>query len=129
MVSYDHKPSRIEAVGDGRYRYRWNIEEHVHEAALMSGDVVDKRVEYQCDEVIVSELSSNAITEAVIASQVSPSREQKLVNDYNSALLGLYGDKNSSVAKAKIAAYTDYLNSRNALKEQIDADCEELGIK
>lgn len=129
MVYYDHKPSRIEAVGDGRYRYRWNIEEHVHEAETMGGDVVDKRVEYQCDEVIVSELSSNAITEAVIASQVSPSREQKLVNDYNSALLGLYGDKNSSVAKAKIAAYTDYLNSRNALKEQIDADCEELGIK
>lgn len=130
MVYYDHQPSKIEAVGDGSYRYRWNIEEdevttHVTED---EGAPVETRVQWRCDEVIVPRLDSNVITEAVIAYGWSGSREQKLVNDYNSAQLGLFGAKTSETAKAKIAAYTEFLESRNALKEQVDADCEELGI-
>lgn len=129
MVFYDHKPSKIEAVGDGSYRYRWNIEEEVEtlndEGATQP---VETRVQWKCDEVIVPRLDSNIIVEAVIAYGWSASREQKLVNDYNSAQLGLYGAKTSEAAKAKIAAYTEFLNSRNALKAQVDADCAELGI-
>ena len=129
MVFYDHKPSKIEAVGDGSYRYRWNIEEEVTEVrAEGEGSAVETRSQWKCDEVIVPRLDSNVITEAVIAYGWSGSREQKLVNDYNSAQLGLYGAKTSEAAKAKIAAYTDFLESRNALKAQVDADCVELGI-
>lgn len=129
MVFYDHKPSKIEAVGDGSYRYRWNIEEEV-ETLNAEGvtQPVETRVQWKCDEVIVPRLDSNVIVEAVIAYGWSASREQKLVNDYNSAQLGLYGAKTSEAAKAKIAAYTEFLNSRNALKAQVDADCAELGI-
>lgn len=129
MVFYDHKPSKIEAVGDGSYRYRWNIEEEV-ETLNAEGvtQPVETRVQWKCDEVIVPRLNSNVIVEAVIAYGWSASREQKLVNDYNSAQLGLYGAKTSEAAKAKIAAYTEFLNSRNALKAQVDADCAELGI-
>lgn len=130
MAFYDHKPSKVEAVGDGRYYYRWNIQEHKREAIFEgTEEVADERVEFECNEVIVDELNSNAIVEAVIASGWSPSREQKLVNDYNSAQLGLYGDKKSETAQEKIAAYTDFLNCRNELKAQVDADCLELGIK
>ena len=129
MVFYDHKPSKIEAVGDGSYRYRWNIEEEVTEVRAEGEDsAVETRSQWKCDEVIVPRLDSNVITEAVIAYGWSGSREQKLVNDYNSAQLGLYGAKTSEAAKAKIAAYTDFLESRNALKAQVDADCVELGI-
>lgn len=129
MVFYDHKPSKIEAVGDGSYRYRWNIEEEV-ETLNAEGvtQPVETRVQWKCDEVIVPRLNSNVIVEAVIAYGWSASREQKLVNDYNSAQLGLYGAKTSEAAKAKIAAYTEFLNSRNELKAQVDADCAELGI-
>lgn len=129
MVFYDHKPSKIEAVGDGSYRYRWNIEEEV-ETLNAEGvtQPVETRVQWKCDEVIVPRLDSNVIMEAVIAYGWSASREQKLVNDYNSAQLGLYGAKSSEAAKAKIAAYTEFLNSRNELKAQVDADCAELGI-
>ncbi len=129
MVFYDHKPSKIEAVGDGSYRYRWNIEEEVTEHHI-EGETqpVETRTQWKCDEVIVPRLDSNVITEAVIAYGWTASREQKLVNDYNSAQLGLFGGKTSETAKAKIAAYTDFLNCRNALKAQVDADCEELGI-
>lgn len=129
MVFYDHKPSKIEAVGDGSYRYRWNIEEEVETInAEGATQPVETRVQWKCDEVIVPRLDSNVIVEAVIAYGWSASREQKLVNDYNSAQLGLYGAKTSEAAKAKIAAYTEFLNSRNALKAQVDADCAELGI-
>lgn len=129
MVFYDHKPSKIEAVGDGSYRYRWNIEEEVETLnAEGATQPVETRVQWKCDEVIVPRLDSNIIVEAVIAYGWSASREQKLVNDYNSAQLGLYGAKTSEAAKAKIAAYTEFLNSRNALKAQVDADCAELGI-
>ncbi len=129
MVFYDHKPSKIEAVGDGSYRYRWNIEEEV-ETLNAEGvtQPVETRVQWKCDEVIVPRLDSNVIVEAVIAYGWSASREQKLVNDYNSAQLGLYGAKSSEAAKAKIAAYTEFLNSRNELKAQVYADCAELGI-
>lgn len=132
MVFYDHKPSKIEAVGDGSYRYRWNIEEvpapETTNEAAEGEEQPEPRTQWQCDEVIVPRLDSNVITEAVIAYGWSNSREQKLVNDYNSAQLGLFGAKTSDTAKAKIAAYTDFLNCRNALKAQVDADCEELGI-
>ncbi len=129
MVFYDHKPSKIEAVGDGSYRYRWNIEEEVETLnAEGATQPVETRVQWKCDEVIVPRLDSNVIVEAVIAYGWSASREQKLVNDYNSAQLGLYGAKTSEATKAKIAAYTEFLNSRNALKAQVDADCAELGI-
>lgn len=129
MVFYDHKPSKIEAVGDGSYRYRWNIEEEVETLnAEGATQPVETRVQWKCDEVIVPRLDSNVIVEAVIAYGWSASREQKLVNDYNSAQLGLYGAKTSEAAKAKIAAYTEFLNSRNELKAQVDADCAELGI-
>ena len=30
-VSYDHEPSTLEAVGDGSFRYRFNIEENTVE--------------------------------------------------------------------------------------------------
>lgn len=129
MVFYDHKPSKIEAVGDGSYRYRWNIEEEVETLnAEGATQPVETRVQWKCDEVIVPRLDSNVIVEAVIAYGWSASREQKLVNDYNSAQLGLYGAKSSEAAKAKIAAYTEFLNTRNELKAQVDADCAELGI-
>lgn len=128
MVSYDHKPSKIEAVGDGSYRYRWNIKE-VKPEVIEGEEQTEHAPQWVCDEVIVPSLDSNVITEAVIAYGWSNSREQKLVNDYNSAQLGLYGAKTSETAKAKIAAYTEFLESRNALKAQVDADCEELGIK
>ena len=36
--------------------------------------------------------------------------------------------KEITKAKEKVDAYIAYLNERKALKEQIDADCGELGI-
>ena len=52
--------------------------------------------------------------------------EQKLVNEYNSAQMGLLSEEE---AAARIEAYRAFLTERTALKSQVDADCAELGIK
>ena len=120
---YDNKPKKLEAVGDGSYRYRFDITEK-------SAQEEEQRTQWQCQEVTVwSPVTSNKITEAVITDVCDHNYEQKLVNEYNAAQLGLYGTKTSDEAKKHIAAYTEYLNTRATLKAQVDADCAELGIK
>ena len=124
MAIYDAKPSKYEAVGNGSYLYRWNIEE-----IQVPDDSETTVIKWQCEEVTVwSPVTPNKVTEAVITSKWDNNYEQKLVNDYNAAKLGVYGSTTSTEATEKVAAYTAYLNERKALKEQIDADCAELGI-
>lgn len=131
-ASFDSKPSKLEAIGNGSYAYRFNIEEQPAEIrAEGEQEPVDARTQYLCDEVVVwAPVTANKITEAVIADICPASHEQKLVNEYNAAKLGLIGGSASSAAaKERIAAYKEFLAYRAELKEQVDADCEALGIK
>lgn len=137
MAFYNEKPSKIEAVGNGSYLYRFNISEidapTITEASEESeaNEVTKPRKQWKCDEVTVWEpLTANKITEAVIATICPVSHEQKLVNEFNAASLGLIGgSKTSDEAKAKIAVYKEFLEYRNSLKTQVDEDCAELGIE
>ncbi|MCF0187955.1 MAG: hypothetical protein HUK04_00455 [Bacteroidaceae bacterium] len=135
MAYYDQQPSKFEAVGNGSTLYRFNIEETEAPAAAEASDdteaAAEPRTQWECDEVTVwHPLTANKITEAVIATICPASHEQKLVNEYNAAILGLVGGgKTSDEAKVKIAAYKEFLEYRNTLKEQVDADCAEQGIK
>lgn len=122
---YDEKPSILEPVGNGSYRYRYNIEEETIENGFEDGNT---RTDWKCDEVIVwSPISSNKITEVVITDKWDSNYEQKLVNEYNAAKLGLYTDETE--IKKHIEKYTEYLTERANLKALVDSDCEKLGIK
>lgn len=124
---YDNKPSNFEAVGNGSYIYRWNIEEQ--EVAEQGNDqeAGTTRVQYKCEEVIVwGTVTANKITQAVISDLVGTDHEQKLINEYNSAVLGLLPQEE---ADKKIAAYKAFLEQRSAVKVQVDADCASLGIR
>ena len=135
LAFYDNKPSVLEAVGNGSYKYRFDITEKIPETVTTSSDDSnaqegEQRTQWQCQEVTVwSPVTSNKITEAVITEVCDHNYEQKLVNEYNAAQLGLYGSKTGEEAKKHIAAYTEYLNTRAALKAQVDADCAEFGIE
>lgn len=132
LAFYDNKPSVLEAVGDGSYRYHFNIIEINSEVmSLTDKDVQEaQRTQWQCQEVTVwSPVTSNKITKAVITEVCDHNYEQKLVNEYNAAQLGMYGEKTSEEAQKRINAYTEYLNTRAALKAQVDADCAKLGIE
>ena len=131
---YDSKPSKFEKVGNGSFLYRYGINEVevAQQVSSEDGEATDTqatKTQYECNEVVVwSPYSSNTILEAVIRDRWDNNYEQKLINEYNGAKLGVYGSTTSTEAKEKEAAYTAYLNERKTLKEQIDADCAELGI-
>ena len=135
LAFYDNKPSVLEAVGNGSYKYRFNITEKTPETVTTSSDDSnaqegEQRTQWQCEEVTVwSPVTSNKITEAVITEVYDHNYEQKLVNEYNATQLGLYGELTSEEAKKHINAYKEFLDTRATLKAQVDVDCTELGIK
>lgn len=119
--NYDEKPAVIEAVGNGGYFYRWDIKE-----VAMDTDE-GQHAQWECQEVVVyAPLSSNKIVKAVIAEVWGLDIENKMLNEFNAAQLGIYDDE---TAQAKIAKYKQFLAERNALKAQVDSDCKEAGIK
>lgn len=107
---------------DGSRLYSYNIVE-----VTKTDEDGNEVTGYDYDQVRVYEpISANKILAAVIADAYDQSYELKLVNEYNAAINGLYDD---DTAEEKKTAYTSYLTTRAALKDQVDADCEELGIK
>lgn len=125
---YDNKPSVLEAVGNGSFIYRFNIEEVVPE---LTGENAreEKASRWKCEEVTVwAPVSSNKITEAVISGKWDKNYEQKLINEYNAAQLGILGEVESGEARTRVEAYRQFLNERAELKAQADAVCAELGI-
>lgn len=118
---YDEKPAAIEAVGNGGYYYRWNIQEETTESEEQP------RKQWRCEQVIVyAPLTSNKIVQAVIAEVWGLDIENKMLNEFNGAQLGVYDEAS---AADKIAKYKQFLAERNALKAQVDADCKEAGIR
>lgn len=119
---YDNRPEVLGALGNGAYRYRWNISEVEME---IGNDEAAKK--WQCEEVTVwPTLTANKITKSVI-SEIWPSDyEQKLVNEYNAAQLGVYDE---DTAMKKVEQYRAFLVERNRIKAQVDKDCEALGIR
>lgn len=121
---YDSKPAKLQAVGNGSYLYRYDIEEVAVESTADENDV--QRTQWSCNEVAVwPPLSANKITGKAIAEQWDYNYEQKLINEYNAVQLGVIKGEE---AETKVAAYETFLRERAALKAQIDADCAELGI-
>ena len=115
MAVYDAKPSVFEANNNGSYTYRWNI----RQIQMPSGEGTEERtttVKWECDEVIVwGTVTRNKITEAVVTTLWDRDREKKLINDYNAAKEGVFGDVSGDVAQKYIAAYKSFLTERKAV--------------
>lgn len=126
MVYYDAKPLIFESNNNGSYTYRWDI----HRVEIPAGtDTEETMTKWECREVVVwGTVTSNKITEAVINLLWPDNYEQKLINEYNAASVGIYGAKTSAEAQEKITAYKSFLTERHAVKQQIDEDCATLKI-
>ena len=126
-VIYDNEPSVLEAVGNGSHRYHYDIKA-VKAESIEKSSGTESKTQYECQEVIVWEpITSNKITEAVIADKWDGNQEQKLINEYNAIQLGITTDKTEIAIKT--AAYKDFLAERVRLKAIVDADCKTLGIE
>ena len=129
---YDNQPKKLEAVGNGSFRYRYNIreEEKPVQASENSETAQEAQAQPQwvCEEVTVwAPLSANKITEKVLTERWGGNYEQKLLNEYNAANLGMIPDKEETEKRRQ--AYTDFLRRRAELKKEIDAFCAEQGIR
>ena len=119
----DNQPLKLEAVGNGSYLYHYNIEE-VDRPAQEGEETTGKQFKYE-EVTVWAPLTANKITQKVLTSRWDSDYEQKLVNEYNSAQMGLLSEEE---AARKTEAYRAFLTERAALKAQVDSDCEELGI-
>jgi hypothetical protein len=123
-VYYDTKPPIYEPVGDGSYRYRWDIQE-VEVIVAGAEENAEARTQWECKEVVVwATVTREKITAAVIAALWPSDYEAKLMNDYNAAKEGVLED-----AQKYIDRYTAFLAERKAIKEQVATDCETLNIR
>lgn len=116
---YDNKPSALEAVGNGSYLYRWNIQEIVPE--LTEENAGEEHVsKWQCEEVTVwAPFSSDKIINAVIRTSYTAEAEMALVNKFNAYQQGL--DVDADV----VSEYTQYLSFVANIKRTVRQDLGE----
>lgn len=111
----DTIPITMEKDGDGSYLYRWDVREETREM----GDDMSPVISYSYNEVRVwPTLTANKILEACINALWDKDVEQKKLNDYNAAQLGI-------LDISYIDAYREFLERRKALKEQVESDFAE----
>lgn len=123
-------PKTFVFEANGAVVYSYHIEEKQVERLMPSEDGEDvATTETQYDFEMVRTylpISSNKLLQAVITEAYPSDYEQKLVNEYNSAVMGLYDEE---TAAKKTAAYKAFLEARAALKAMVEADCADAGIR
>lgn len=111
----DTIPITMEKDGDGSYLYRWDVREERREM----GDDMSPVISYSYNEVRVwPTLTANKILEACINALWDKDVEQKKLNDYNAAQLGI-------LDLLYVESYKTFLNERKALKDRVDSDFAE----
>ena len=79
-------------------------------------------IKYKCFEVVVWQtVTKTKITSAVIEAIWGNGIEQKLLNDYNAASMGLLDE-------SYLEKYSTFLKDRKEIKEKISADCLNFNI-
>ena len=116
LIQSNDKPQIMSAVGNGSYLYRFNIKEIEVPSSMQCTEVTNA---WNYNEVVVwSPISSDAITKEVMNAMWSKDAEQKYINDYNAATLGILDE-------SYIESYKNFIIQRKSIKEQIDKDYEE----
>ena len=124
MKTYsDNKPEVFEAIGNGGFRYNYNIKEF----EVDRFDIIDnenetniKQTQWEYDNVIIYlPIDKDKITKAVIANTWDINYENKLINDYNEISLGNLTEEEIDKRTNK---YIAFLQERKRLKEMIDND-------
>lgn len=118
---YDHKPPKLEAVGNGNYLYRWDIQEEAIDFMQEGGDTpIERRVQYSCKEAtIYGKPEYGKCVEAVIRESYTYNEELALSNKYNGYVMKIHDD--SSI----VDEYKEFLSFVSTVKSMVK---EDLGI-
>lgn len=121
---YDTKPPKLEAVGNGNYLYRWDIqEEEVQHEMMQDGEEEPvssvKKVQYSCREVTIhGKPEYGKCVEAVIRSDYSAEAELALINQFNAYQQGVLSDA------GVVSEYEEYLAFVSSVKSMVKEDLE-----
>ncbi len=121
---YDTKPPKLEAVGNGNYLYRWDIqEEEVQHEMMQEGEEEPvssvKKVKYSCREVTIhGKPEYGKCVEAVIRSDYSAEAELALINQFNAYQQGVLSDA------GVVSEYEEYLAFVSSVKSMVKEDLE-----
>ena len=128
MKTYsDNKPEVFEPIGDGGFRYNYNIKEiEVDRLDIIDNKSITKQTQWEYDNVIIyPPIDKDKITRAVITNTWDSDYENKLINDYNAISLGVFSEQE---ANEKLERYREFLNQRKELKEMITQDYQNYWI-
>jgi len=124
------EPLKLEKIDMYVWQYRWNIhtEEYiVSENLLENSENNEPKTHYVFNYVdLYVPFNSNTIISKVISETLDITKEQKLINEYNEAVIN---GKKTNDDKAKVEAYKSWLTLRNSLKNEINNVCNENGIE
>ena len=124
MKTYsDNKPEVFEPVGDGGFRYNYNIKEvEVERLDITDSKSIVKQTQWEYDNVIIyPPIDKDKIIRAVISNSWDINYENKLINDYNEISLGNLTEEEIN---KRTNNYITFLQERKRLKEMIDNDWE-----
>lgn len=126
MKTYsDNKPEVFESVGDGGFRYNYNIKEiEVNRLNIIDNENETniKQTQWEYDNVIIYlPIDKDKITRTVIANTWDINYENKLINDHNEISLGNFTEEEIN---KRTNNYITFLQERKRLKEMIDNDWE-----
>lgn len=126
MTTYsNNKPEVFEPIGDGGFRYNYNIKEiEVDIFDIINDKPIIKQTQWEYDNVIIyPPIYKDKITRAVITNTWNSDYENKLINDYNEISLGNFTKEEIDKRTNK---YIAFLQERKRLKEMIDNDWETI---
>ena len=107
---YDKRPSAFEAVGNGNWLYRWDIQEEVIEREPDMGSVT----QYSCNEATIhGKPEYGKCVEAVIRDSYTQEEEFALINKYNTYQQGLNDGTEA------VTGYMEYLSFVNDVKTMV----------
>lgn len=124
------EPLKLEKIDMYVWQYRWNVhtEEYAeNENMLESNENIELKTRYVFNYVdLYVPFNSNTIISKVISETLDITKEQKLINEYNEAVIN---GKKTNDDKAKVEAYKSWLTLRSSLKNEINNVCNENGIE
>ena len=127
VVTFDNKPAVIQYNADGTYYYNTDIKEV--EIPYETGADNEAKTEKKWQALqytIHNPLTKANITRSVILEYWDKDEQEKLINEYNSAILGVLTNKEEKDAvKSK---YKAFLEERKTLIEKIDADLKDVDL-
>lgn len=128
VVTFDNKPAVIQYNADGTYYYNTEIKEV--EVSAENGETDGKtktEKKWQAEQYTIQNPITKAnVKRTVILEHWDKDEQEKLINEYNSAILGVLPTKEEKdAAKSK---YKAFLEERKSLIEKIEADLNETDL-